>query len=242
MSKTRVKAKPKKTSQAAGIAAAVDAELAGVAITKRAKGLRPAREELAALRRWEEVRRQELRQELLTSVPKKWWVDTSGRSTKELHRLADRFEMPVRGASIDLPALVQWLHEFIEKHRAAITAERKSQTQSSEADAYYRARRRRIELHNAKVAGEVVSTDEYFRLTDAICQLYRDASKQLNRRFGQEAFEIVEAAVERAKERERTYLAELRSRGITVNRGNNSYEEKDAEASQSVQSVPGNGR
>jgi hypothetical protein len=52
--------------------------------------------------------------ELLTlRVPKRIWKAWSGKSTTELHAMADRFGAPLRGETIDVAAAVLWYTRYV---------------------------------------------------------------------------------------------------------------------------------
>lgn len=83
------------------------------ALEKRRRGETPTREEKSALRRFEKRRDEEFRQTALRSITKKEWRAWSGRQVKVLNEQAERYGLPIGGATIDLPAFVRALHDFL---------------------------------------------------------------------------------------------------------------------------------
>jgi hypothetical protein len=108
--------------QAPNVSLQIDRELAKQAVLKRQKGEQPTREELAALRRFEEAREEERRWEYYRGIPQKHWREMSGRQTKVLNEQAARYGIPFGGATINLPAVVRALHDFLARNARRLAA------------------------------------------------------------------------------------------------------------------------
>jgi len=83
------------------------------ALEKQRRGEKPSRDEIAALRRFEKQRDEEQRQKHYRSIRKKEWREWSGRQIKVINEQAERYGLPIGSATIDLPAFVKALHEFL---------------------------------------------------------------------------------------------------------------------------------
>ena len=99
-----------------------DQALARAALIKRRDGLAPTREESRALARVEKAREEELRWEYYRAIPAKHWRTMSGRQTKVIHDQAARYGLPIGGPTIDLPAVVRGLHDFLAANARKLAA------------------------------------------------------------------------------------------------------------------------
>ena len=100
----------------------IDQDLARAALQKRRLGQRPTREEARALARVESAREEELRWEYYRAIPAKHWREMSGRQTKVLNEQAARYGLPIGGRTIDLPAVVAALHDFLAANARKLAA------------------------------------------------------------------------------------------------------------------------
>lgn len=99
-----------------------DRRLAAAAIEKRRAGKRPSREEAAALRRVERARDDAARDEHYRVCPKRVYAAMAGRQQKVLDGQAAIHGIPIASATIDLNAVVRWLHDFLAKHAQRLSA------------------------------------------------------------------------------------------------------------------------
>lgn len=183
----------------------IDRELAAAALRKRAKGETPTQREIAALRRIEKVREAADRQRFYRTIPKGDWREWSGRQHKVLNEQADRYGLPIGSAEIDLPAVVRWLHDFLaeNKHRLAAVGERSPQEADGptegELDAakldYLRERTRISRIEADRRAALLIPRDQVHQCFGLIAGVLRQASENLNKRFGEDAFEILADAL-----------------------------------------------
>ena len=143
----------------------LDRQLAATAIEKKQRGETPGRDEQAALRRVEQQREEDQRWAYYATIPKKHWVEMSGRQPKVVNEQAARYGVPIGGRTIDLPAFVRAFHDFLAKHALKLAQEVNDATPSdrvtrSEADRRKAAeeaairRLRRLELEGTLVPRE----------------------------------------------------------------------------------------
>ncbi len=174
----------------------IDTELAISALWKRQRNESPTRDELAALRRYEARVDAESREGHYQAVPKKWWVDASGRDTKTLHRLADKHDIPLRGRTIDLAEIVSWLHGFIDEH--GDTRGKDGEQTAPELEKLRATQREKIEMELAIRRGEYRHRDDVRRTFEFIANVFRRATTALRAEFGDGAYEILKEAVDDA--------------------------------------------
>ncbi len=148
-------------------------ELAATAIRKRQQGKKPSRDELAALRRLEKSREEDLRWQFSRSIPKKHWRSMSGRQNKQIDEQAARYRIPFSGPTIDLPAVVRALHDFLAKNALRFT----QNGNGAELDGLERLRRAKAEmaeLDRDRVRGGFVARVDYEQTVDVIARLVVD--------------------------------------------------------------------
>jgi len=176
-----------------------DRRLAQAALAKRAKGQKPSREEVAALRRVERARDEQLRAEHYATVPKKWWVENSGRQYKTLNENAARYGLPVGGRTIDLAEVVRWLHDHLSHWGPKLL---EPDATPSNLDAIREEDLKTKRLKNEVLAGGLIPVDEIRRGMKGFAGHIRKAGEILRRRdqlTGDEAAEILNNAMDDAK-------------------------------------------
>jgi len=90
-----------------------DQRAAMAALEKKHKGEQPTRDELAALRRFEEEREAEKRAKNFRSIRKGEWKEWSGRQIKVINEQAERYGLPIGDATINLEQFVKAFHDFL---------------------------------------------------------------------------------------------------------------------------------
>ena len=91
----------------------VDQDLVARAYSKVIQKADLTRPEREALRRHEKEKEERLRWQFYKCIPQKHWRQMSGRQAKVLIEQADRYNLPFGGATVDLPAVVRALHDFL---------------------------------------------------------------------------------------------------------------------------------
>ncbi len=122
--------KPSKVAKRVGLSAGpmpvsecVDHDLAERAIEKQGKGDAPTAQELGALRRIEKRRDEALRAEHYRTIPQRVWISMSGRQRRTIVDQAEKYNLPIGGATIDLAQLAKAMHDFLAANSAKLAAE-----------------------------------------------------------------------------------------------------------------------
>ncbi len=170
----------------------IDRELAASALDKRRRGQKPSGGELAALKRVERAREEEQRWAFYGSIPKKHWLAMSGRQTKVVNEQALRYGIPFGGRSIDLPAVVKAIHDFLASNARKLAAGDDDDPclagASSPALEMYRRERAKIaRLDRLEREDELLPREVVHTFLGRLAPLLRDAGESLNREFGAEA-------------------------------------------------------
>jgi len=159
---------PRETVADDGLHAA-DKRLAVAALRKQADGLKPNRQELAALRRVEKARERAGRHTHYHNCPLADYRAMSGRQTKVLQEQAERHGIPCAGPVIDLAAVIRRFHDLLAEHRDALAAAKQDvgagvPGSESRAEAMRRreiARAGREELRLERERGRLIPRDEH---------------------------------------------------------------------------------
>lgn len=83
---------------------------------KQQAGEKPSREELRVIRKYESDREEAKRWEYYATIPKKHFVEMSGRQHKSLGDLARNYGFPLDGPTVDLPAFVSFFCTFMSQN------------------------------------------------------------------------------------------------------------------------------
>ncbi len=178
----------------------MDRELATAALEKRRLGQQPNAREVAALRRVERQRDELLRWEHYRSIPQKHWREMAGRQAKVINEQARTYGIPFDGASIDLPAVVAALHDFLAKNarRLAGGEHGAASMQSQAIDRYRQERARMARLARRTREGQLIERAKAHEDLAHLASILRRAGETLGRRptlTGEEAQQILEDAL-----------------------------------------------
>ena len=75
------------------------------------------------------------------TVTKGTWVKWSGRQHKTLGEQAARYGVPIGGATISLPEVARWLHDFLARNARRLKAAEADEQESLE---YWKTQRERL--------------------------------------------------------------------------------------------------
>ncbi len=178
-----------------------DKRLAMAALEKQRSGEKPSREELAALRRFEKQRDEEQRQEHFRSIRKKEWREWSGRQAKVINEQAQRYGLPVGGATLDLPVFVKALHDFLaENARKLAGADDDDPALAGVASPALEKKRqfecRKLELQLEREQGLWIQRRIIHDGHSRIGGILRVAGEALLRQFGPQAQKIINDALD----------------------------------------------
>ncbi len=194
---------PKKPVRAADDAATrVDKDLVARAYKKVANSQELSTAERAALRRFEKQREEKLRWNYYSSIPQKHWRQMSGRQTKVLHEQADRYGLPFGSATINLPAVVRALHDFLAAHAHKLLNEDDPLLVGGPSPALERYREERAKiarLDRLEREQLLLPRDEVREGLGRIAAILRGAGEALQREFGSAALDILSEAIDDAQ-------------------------------------------
>lgn len=156
----------------------------------------------------------EVRWQIYQTIPKGHYCEMAGIKRAQAIRHADQYGMPLKGRTVSLPAVLSWLHPFlsenwrlfarrdgeviIEDAPKADQAELIAQTiRVRKADADQR------ELNLSERHGDLIPVEEFKVHWEIMTAKLRDAIYVLQRRFGPEAAEIFERALNDADDESR---------------------------------------
>lgn len=168
----------------------IDRDLAVQALEKRKRGLVPTGREQAALRRIEKERDEDQRWEHYASVPKKHYVEMSGRQPKVLIDQAVRYGLPLKGKTVDLSLVLRAFHDFLAKN-----ARKLAKQEAAAADPWKEERTKLARLQRLEREGVLIRRDQVVEAAYKYGMVLRAAGDRLQRRYGPEAQEILEEAV-----------------------------------------------
>lgn len=163
--------------------------------------------ERRAWQRWEADEDQRRGQRFVAAVPKKVYCDWSGRPTKILHDQCDLYGVPLRGATINVPDVIRWLHEFFAEHKHALaplvkglqaTGEpltAKEQLLREQVD-LYRKKNELLEDQLAERRSQLIPRGEVHSLHLQLATVLRAAGERLAKQFGAEAASILTVALD----------------------------------------------
>src|SRR5262245_1258054 len=160
-------------------------------------------QERDALKRHEKEKEERLRWQFYGSIPQKHWRQMSGRQTKVLNEQAARYGIPFGWATIDLPAVVRAIHDFLAANAYKLARDDDELLQacpSSTALEPYREERAALaKLDRLERERELLPRHETKETLGRIAAILRAAGDALQRQFGLAAAEILHEALDDAE-------------------------------------------
>ena len=159
------------------------------------------REEQRAVKTHEKDKEERLRRQYYSAIPHKHWKEMSGRQSKVIYEQAERYGIPFGGPTVNLPAVVRALHDFLSDNAAKLAREDDPLMQGSGSPALERyreeraaiARLDRLEREEALLPRDVVR-----EALGRIAGILRGAGDTLLREFGLEAGQVLYEALDDA--------------------------------------------
>ena len=176
----------------------VDQQLVARAYRKVMDKQELSKQESAALKRHEKEKEERLRRQFYAAIPQKHWREMSGRQTKVIHEQAARYNIPFGGATVNLPAVVRALHDFLADNATKLAREDDPLMQGSGSPALERYREERAaiaRLDRLEREGGLLPRDEMREALGRIAAILRGAGDTLQRQFGPAAVEILYEAL-----------------------------------------------
>jgi len=176
---------------------AIHRELLNSAIRKRQSGQKLTSKEQRALDRFKREQDQQLREEAYRTLPKKRWVQWSGRQHKVLADQASMYGIPLEGETIDLPRVARWIHDLLADHGRKILAGDAADeiwTGDSASPALERLREVQYEIKKRELAEldkTLVSRDTMRKMLTQGATILRSLGDTLQRQFGPDALDLL---------------------------------------------------
>ena len=184
-------------------AARVDKDLVTRAYRKVMDGQELTKPERAALKRHEKDKEERLRWQYYAGIPQKHWRQMSGRQTKVLNEQAARYGIPFGGATINLPAVVRALHDFLAENAVKLARDEDPLLQGGPAspalEAYRVERAALAKLDRMERERLLVPRDDVRQALGRIAAILRGAGDTLQRQCGPAAVEILFEALDDAQ-------------------------------------------
>lgn len=169
------------------------------ALAKKRAGHKLKRDELRAIERYQRDEDERASRRHYGAIPKKLWCEWSGRHRRVLLDQAETYGLPVSGETIDLAAVVKWLHEFLAANTQKLRKDDAAEDDGTEAGERLknlRLKNELIEIELAAARGETMPREHVHDGFAAIAARLRAAGDQLQRRFGAEALSIMHEALD----------------------------------------------
>ena len=196
--------KPKTTDPSPPDAEArLDKDLITRAYRKTLDGQELTGPERAAVKRYEKGKRERNAWDCYNAIPQKHWRQMSGRQTKVLNEQAARYGIPFGGATINLPAVVRALHDFLAENAVKLARDEDPLLQGGPAspalEAYRVERAALAKLDRMERERLLVPRDDVRQALGRIAAILRGAGDTLQRQCGPAAVEILFEALDDAQ-------------------------------------------
>lgn len=176
----------------------LERKLAADAYKKVLGGQELSAREQSVLKRFEKEKEERLRWQYYAAIPQKHWREMSGRQTKVINEQAARYGIPFGGASINLPAVVRALHDFLAENAVKLAKDDDVLMQGAASPALERYREERAimaRLDRVQREGQLLPRDEVREALGRFATILRGAGEALQREFGPAAAEILYEAL-----------------------------------------------
>ena len=180
-------------------ASRVDGDLVARAYRKLMDRQELTKPERAALKRHEREKEERLRWQYYAAVPQKHWRQMSGRQTKVLHEQAARYGIPFGCSTINLPAVVRALHDFLADNAQKLARDDDPLMQGTGSPALERYREERAamaRLDRLEREQKLIPRDAARESLGRIAAILRGAGDTLQREFGSASVEILYEALD----------------------------------------------
>jgi hypothetical protein len=178
----------------------LDRDLVKSAYGKRAKNEALSRQESAALRRFESARENADRLRYYASISKKHWSQFSGRKQQVLNEQAARWGIPIGEATIDLAAVVRWLHDFLAKNARKLAAPDSPDPltggdNSPAKEQYIREKTLLARLDRREREGTLVDREKSHQCWSRVAGILQQCGDALQREHGPAALRLLNQAL-----------------------------------------------
>ena len=170
--------------------------MAAAAEQKRARGEKLTAREVAALRKGERRRDEELRWQHYGSIPQKHWREMSGRQAKVINDQATRYGIPFAGRTIELPAVVRALHDFLADNAHRLAAVDGEDDEEPWLDKLREEKYLIAKMERHALEGRLLPREKVHTHFARVAQVLRNAGEVLQRKFGNDAHAILDEALD----------------------------------------------
>lgn len=133
-----------------------DRALVKSALEKMNAGKSPNAREGAAIKRAESSNEEARRWAFYRSVPKKHYREMSGRAARVLIDQADTWKIPCKGPTVDVTAVVKWIHDFIAGNSHRLIEDDQDSDDSKALERMRNASAEKLEMEVAQTRGELL--------------------------------------------------------------------------------------
>lgn len=170
---------------------------AAQALKKRGRSEKLNRAEDSALRRVENAWRLDQLRQLVTAVPKKLYVEWSGRQYKVLLEQAQRYGIPLAGESVNVPAVLRAFHQFIADNKHRLTVDDIENGPETEwLDKMRKEKTLILRIERLERESSLVRKSDVSAIFDACAARLRQLGEQMQSAYGVDALEIVNEAID----------------------------------------------
>ena len=179
-------------------------ELVRSGLAKRQRGEKLTTREQAAVRKFEAAQLEKTRDAIVHAIPKGLWCEWSGRQAKVINEQADRYRLPLRGRTIDLPEFVRAFHDFL-----AASAKKLAGSDSEDPllagaaspalELYRQEKYKLARLDRLMQEGRLLRFDDVRDRLTRVASIIRQAGELLEKQHGKEAHAILETALDDAQ-------------------------------------------
>lgn len=175
-------------------------EIVERAIRKQQAGAALSARERKAFEKWSQEQNERRGLLFLAELPKKFWQQWSGRQHKVLNEQAELYGIPIGAATIDVREVAKWLHDFLSEHKQVLpelvrVGELEPKTLKGQLVAQkvrqLENRNRLLEDQLATNRHTLIPRSEIHEYMIRAANLLRSAGERLEKRFGQDASDIL---------------------------------------------------
>ena len=176
----------------------IDRDLAASALRKRSAGGNPTGAERGALKRIEAAKEHDLRWQYLHTTRKKDYLEMSGRQAKVVNDQARRYGIPLLGRTIDLAAVIHWVHDWLAENARKLSAIEMDEDpafaggDSEWLEKYRKEKTLMARLERLEREGSLVRLDRTREGMSIFAGHIRDATEVLRRQYGPDAQRILD--------------------------------------------------
>jgi hypothetical protein len=199
-------------TQTTDAASRIDSDLVTRAYRKVMDRQELSKQERSALKRHEKGKEERLRRQYYASISQKHWREMSGRQAKVINEQAERYGIPFDGPTVNLPAVVRALHDFLAENAVKLARDDDPLMQGGGSPALERYREERAaiaRLDRLERESKLLPRQDVREAMGRVASVLRGAGDALQRQFGLAALEILyEALDDASRELDRSFGTE----------------------------------